>query len=107
MTDTSAPILQYRFKIPSRLGACITGSFGIEPVKLNSKGRTVKAGAAVVRIVIHWLVKGSPERAQEAAAVIADHLNAGGSYSGPKQLDSRKTDLVSKVHGYLSSTAEA
>ena len=80
--------MEYRFKIPggpcSRFGK--TYSFGIEPCKLNSKGQLVKAGAAVVRIVIYVNIAESRDWAAQAADDICRRLNKGRIYAGPKTL---------------------
>ena len=61
-------------------------SFGIEPIGVNSKGKTVKTGKAVVRIGIRGAWNPSWDTARKVALMISDHLNAGGDYAGPKTI---------------------
>jgi hypothetical protein len=81
--------MNYRFKIPGGPpcpGYYSTYSFGIEPCKLNSRGQLVKAGAAVVRIVIEASIPESRDWAARAADDICKRLNEGHAYKGPKTL---------------------
>lgn len=79
--------IEYRWKPPVPLGGWKTRSSGIVPYRKNAKGKEVKAGAAVVRIVVHSGFQETWDRAQEIADVLVKGLNRGARYLGPKTVD--------------------
>lgn len=83
----------YRFKLPELHPRWATTSFGIEPFRVNLKGTVVKAGKAVVRIVMYRTVANVNQDAEELAKEICWYLNTGREYIGPKVLH---LDTVSK-----------
>jgi hypothetical protein len=91
----------YRFKVPSAPTACGSTSFGIEPYGVNSKGKTVKTGKALVRVAMWNDYRHARTVAQEAALVISDHLNKGGTYTGPKTINIDAVFSVDKLQGWL------
>lgn len=92
----------YRFKIPVMGGTCETYSFGIEPYKEN-KYRQIKAGKAVVRIIMYRVVPHVREYAEMIAQKIVDNLSAGRMYTGPKvlHLDKAGKYPAEKINDYF------
>jgi hypothetical protein len=112
---------QYRFKVPDgprqrtvySQGCPEYGkvwesySFGIEPFKLNAKGKQVKAGKAIVRLVVHCGVTDARQEAIAAAQTITDLLNSGHEYLGPKTLHYDWSRNHINPAGYLRPAEQA
>jgi len=99
------PTTGYRFTLPrdNPFTLCDSNSFGIEPIGINSKGKTVKTGKSIVRIVIWNGYSHSRSLAHKTALAISDHLNAGGTYAGPKVINIDKAFHMNtdKLQGWL------
>jgi len=99
------PTTGYRFTLPpdDPLTRCDSNSFGIEPCGVNSRGKVVKTGKALLRIVIWNAYSHARSLAYETAVAISDHLNAGGTYAGPKTiLIDKAFDInIDKLQGWL------
>lgn len=95
------PTTGYRFKVPSAPTACGSTSFGIEPYGVNSKGKTVKTGKALVRVAMWNTCRHAHTVAQEAALAISDHLNKNGTYAGPKTINIDRAFSMDKLQGWL------
>jgi hypothetical protein len=103
------PTAQFRFKVPevSPFSMAQTYSFGIEPWKINAKGKPAKAGKAIIRIVIHTAFPESRNEAIAAAQIITDLLNEGYEYLGPKTLAFDWSRNHIHPAGYLRLAGEA
>ena len=100
------PTTGYRFTLPpdEPFGLCNTNSFGIEPIGVNSKGKTVKTGKAIIRIVIRSGCSNARSLARAIALAISDHLNTGGTYAGPKTINIDRVFHMmdtGKINGWL------
>ena len=94
--------IQYRYQMPPVLFNCETRSFGIEPYRLRGN-RQVKAGKAIVRLVIYRHVTDSDSDAEAVAERIVQLLNNGREYMGPKTLhfDWNRRHTSASVEGYF------
>jgi hypothetical protein len=79
MTETKG----YRFTVPNLRPYCEKTSFGIEPYGINAKGRLVKTGKAIIRIIMYRVLDVDAQ-AGWVAQQICTLLNNGRKYSGPK-----------------------
>ena len=100
--------VSFRFKVPALHRFRETTSFGIEPCKVNAKGVVVKAGKAVVRIVMWRTYELCAADAADIASTICEHLNMGLAYTGPKVIHvdgaSRIKHFRKKLHEVFDAT---